>query len=117
MRSVDVLEFYVAKSSLWVEDHLTRVLLNEFWMNDRDIRVLVAGGKEGVAFLVRGAPASMVGKRVVGLVDRDFSHSNRDEWDNPQHPLLRTPGHEIRKPPPRLPGARRRVGPGVGERD
>jgi hypothetical protein len=94
MLRTTVSDLYVAKSTLWVEDHLTRVFLNELW-GDRDLRVVAAGGREGVAFLVQGAPPALAGKRVVGFVDRDFSPDNQQAWTSPDTLILRTPAHEI----------------------
>ncbi|MEP7119954.1 MAG: hypothetical protein ABJE95_03545 [Byssovorax sp.] len=95
MLRTTVLELYeVARSTLWVEDDLTRLFLTEVW-SDQQIRVLTAGGRGGVEFLVAGAPRGRVGKGVVGLVDRDFSPDNRASWGNSDARILRTPAHEF----------------------
>jgi hypothetical protein len=90
-----VFELYdVSRSTLWVEDDLTRLFLNEIW-NDRQIRVITAGGRAGVEHLVGGAPHGLAGKSVVGLVDRDFSPENQAAWRNLDVRILRTPAHEL----------------------
>lgn len=95
MLRATVLELYdVSRSTLWVEDDLTRFFLTELWA-DRQIRVVTAGGRGGVEFLVAGAPRGLVGKAVVGLVDLDFSTPNRDSWGNSAARILRTPTHEF----------------------
>ena len=95
MLRATVLDLYdVSRPTLWVEDELTRLFLTEIW-SDRQIRVVTAGGRGGVDFLVSGAPRGLVGKTVVGLVDRDFSPDNRDSWGNHDTRILRTPAHEL----------------------
>jgi len=95
MLRTTVLDLYdLSRSTLWVEDDLTRLFLIEVW-DDRQIRVVTAGGRGGVEFLVNGAPRNLVGKTVVGLVDRDFSPDNRASWGSRDARILRTPAHEF----------------------
>lgn len=95
MVSTNVAELYdIACCTLWVEDELTRVVLSDFW-DDVRIRVYSAAGRSGVEHLVRAAPRSLVGRNVVGLVDRDFSQPGSQDWTNPGRHVLYTPVHEF----------------------
>jgi hypothetical protein len=88
---VDAL-LYQTRSTLWVEDPLTRVFLKELW-NDPDITMRTGGGRAGVEYLVENAPSKLVGTAIVGLVDRDFSVPQA--WGESKKPILYTQAHEF----------------------
>lgn len=95
MLRTTVFDLYdVARCTLWVEDELTRQALTEFW-SDTDIRILSAAGRDGVASLVRAAPKGLIGRNVVGLVDRDFTAYDPFDLENTNRSLLHTPTHEF----------------------
>ncbi len=60
-----------AKAYVFVEDPLTKVLLDTAW-GDLDLRVVSAGGAEAVKRMVRDAREHHI-TTVFGVVDRDFS--------------------------------------------
>jgi len=82
-----------AHFNVWVEDDLTRIFLSTVW-NDKDIRVLNAGNKDGVKNLVQGAPQDKRGKSVVGFVDLDFDVAHC-EWENASRHVVTTEVHEF----------------------
>lgn len=82
-----------AHFNVWVEDELTRIFLSTVW-NDKDIRVLNAGSKDGVKNLLKGAPLDVRGKTVVGLVDLDFDVPHY-EWEHASRHVVTTEVHEF----------------------
>ena len=88
---VDAL-LYQTRSTLWVEDHLTRVFLKELW-KDPDITMRTGGGRAGVEYLVENAPSKLLGTAILGLVDRDFSVPR--PWGESKKPILYTQAHEF----------------------
>lgn len=83
------------RARLWVEDVLTRKLLETCWTSDpvgKQVAVQPAGGRGGVEAMLRAVREE--GRRnEFGLVDRDFG-ALRD-GSLTAGPLSTTPGHEI----------------------
>jgi hypothetical protein len=81
----------LAGHTVWVEDDLTRTFLTEIW-HDPQIRIVNASNKDGVKNLVNAAPLDKRGKKVIGLVDKDFdlavAHGDGK-------PIMTTEGHEF----------------------
>lgn len=71
------------KIVLWVEDRLTAEYLSILWQPDeRLIGFGIAGGYEVVKGVVEDL-RSQNQNHVFGIIDRDFSTSNRLNWHNP----------------------------------
>ena len=71
---------------LWVEDAVVRDYLRSVW-SDPDFGFLIGGGNAGIRPVVEAARQDGHA-HVYGLVDRDFSTSNRARWLNPASDLL-----------------------------
>lgn len=77
----------LAEVILYVEDDLTRRVLEEVWGSEsRQVRVEVGGSNDGVRHFVTRAQAGSV--RVRGLIDRDFGATNRPNWRTAPLPVL-----------------------------
>lgn len=101
MRTSSDIQTSLAPITLWVEDRLTQTVLTRFWQ-DKDIRVQVAHGKDGVHAQVNLAyqeslsnPQARPRALVVGFVDRDFESAHRAVWTDPKTRVFRTRTHEI----------------------
>lgn len=71
--------FNLAEVILYVEDDLTRRVLEEVWgSQSRQVRVEVGGSSDGVRHVVTRPQSGSV--RVRGLIDRDFGVTNRANW-------------------------------------
>ncbi|MBT9561256.1 MAG: hypothetical protein IV100_35005 [Myxococcales bacterium] len=69
----------LAEVILYVEDDLTRRVLEEVWgSQSRQVRVEVGGSSDGVRHFVARPQSGSV--RVRGLIDRDFGVTNRPDW-------------------------------------
>jgi hypothetical protein len=93
MTTSTLYDLYRAPLNVWVEDPTTHSVLTELW-GDPQINVIVAGGRPGVAHMVRSAPRSFK-NRIFGIVDRDFDDDNEGEWEQAHCAVLRLPVHEM----------------------
>ena len=86
---------YSGRINLWVEDKLTYVYLGAIW-NDPAVKILIGGGHNGVLAILEDAEQTGY-RNVFGVTDRDFGHSNYQEWFVPGRTFRRfiLPRHEI----------------------
>ncbi len=89
-------EIFRRPVTLCVEDRLTAEYLDRIWLGG-PFRYVLAGGKEGVRALVNQARQDAGYTWVFGVVDRDFSETNRDRWDDLSRPISTfvLPRHEL----------------------
>ncbi len=78
---------------LWVEDAETRAYLSALF-EDRELRILVGGGRDHVAAMVEDAYRSRH-RNVFGVVDRDFGDSNRRRWAGLDTRVFTLTRHEV----------------------
>jgi hypothetical protein len=83
-----------APITLWVEDRLTQMILEDLWQDPR-ISIETASGKHGVRYMMNATPREDR-SWVLGLVDRDFDEDNYERWDTLQDgACFCLPAHEV----------------------
>ena len=88
-----VWDLYFAPINVWVEDNLTRAVLDAVW-GDPKIHLMAAGGVVAVNGLVTETPPRLRGS-VFGLLDGDFRPDKTADWWKADCRVLKLPVHEF----------------------